>query len=331
MGPTRFRGGLEVDGIPIFGGGVPAFLPGPLGRVFHVDYALGYDSSDRGTERLRPVKTLAFCHDNLMTADRDDIAIVYGQVSTASAQRLSDTLVWSKNKCHILGANAFNRFGHRVSLRQLSTATVFTPFVSVTAGDCIFANFHTFYGFADNSAQVNWIDTGNRNKYFGVHLGGMGAQLAADHAGSRNLVLGSGGNGEHLFVNCVIGLDTVDRGAANASLEMLAGTTRNIFENCHFVMRADATSPVFLLIGSGGIDRFVDFRKCMFINSGTFTGGSTITEAFTVHASAGGVVLVQPDTNLVGAGDWENTQSSRVYVAAAQAAATSGRMIAATT
>lgn len=300
-------------------GGMPV-LPKYGGRTIFVDYSVA--QAGDGSYKA-PVKTLAQAH-ALMTADRDDVAYVLGGNSpTTYAQRLSETLVWSKNKCHIVGLNVYDRVAQRVSIRVLSGTSVFTPFVSVTASGCLFANFHTFSGFANNSAQVNWIDTGSRNRYHNVHLGGMAEQLAADHAGSRNLVL-SGTGGEHLFTDCILGLDTVDRGAANASLELAGGNTRNTFINCDFTMRADAVTPVFLLIGSGGIDRWLVFKSCLFMNTGTDTGGSTLTEAFTIHASAGGAVVMDALSMALGVTKVENTASNKLYVHHAYAAATSG-------
>lgn len=302
-------------------GGMP-IVPKYGGKVYFVDYSVA--ASGDGSYR-NPLKTLAEAH-ALMTADRDDVCYLLGGNSpTTYAQRLSATLTWSKNRCHLIGMNVYNRVAQRVSIRVLSGASVFTPFVSVTASGCLFANFHTFSGIADNSAQVNWIDTGSRNRYHQVHLGGGGNQTAADHAGCRDLVLTGGG--EHLFTECTFGLDTVDRAGASANLELTGGHPRTTFENCDFILRADATSPRHLLIGSGGIDRYLKLVGCRLMNAGTYTGGSTLTEAMTVHASAGGVVIFD-HSHASGMTKLENTASGRVLVPHSLAAATSGFFIA---
>ena len=116
----------------------------------------------------------------------------------------------------------------------------FTPLVSVTADGCVFANFHVFHGYGTDEAQVAWAETGQRNSYFNIHIGGMGHQTAADNAGGRSLTVA--GDGERYFKACTFGLDTITRGAANATLQLMqsGGTpaTRDWFEDCYFIWDA---------------------------------------------------------------------------------------------
>src|SRR6185312_2873556 len=105
--------------------------------------------------------------------------------------------------------------------------------VNVTAQGCSFINIATFHGFANASAQICWAEAGGRNYYSNVQFFGMGDATAAAQAGSRSLTVA--GNGENIFVDCTIGLDTVLRATnANASLEFLSGTPRNKFFDCVF-------------------------------------------------------------------------------------------------
>ena len=162
---TNFTGGLLVDGSPIIGGSLGLLMPSAVGKVFHVVYSRGVNDVSHGSADL-PLKTISYAH-SLMTSDQNDICILHGgESATNFAFRESATLTWSKNNCHLIGASAFNRFGYRVSIRQLATASVFSPFVNVTAGGCIFANFHVYYGFNSATSQVAWRDQGNRNAYF---------------------------------------------------------------------------------------------------------------------------------------------------------------------
>lgn len=297
----------QLGGMPV---GLPlGLIPKSTGRAYFVNYELGSDDGD-GNHR-DPLKTLSEAHSR-MTADQDDIAFVFGHSSaTTGAIRESATLAWSKSMCHIVGLNSFGPYAHRVSIRQLATATNFTPLVNVTASGCVFANFHAYQGYATNAAQICWQDSGERNQYFNVHLGGMGAQLAADHAGSRSLKLSGGG--ERLFQNCTIGLDTVDRGAANASLEFASGATRDTFNDCTFLAHADLNTALFITANAAAvIDRLVAFRRCIFHNA-VNSAGTNQAQAFLVHAAAGGTILLD---NCIGVGftDWETTASGNVMI-----------------
>lgn len=298
-------------------------------KHYFADYGNGGEPGVGEGTLESPWKSISGAHAKL-TADKDEVLNLLGGASpTTYAFRESAKLTWSTNLAHLVAPNIAGLVSQRVSIRPLSGATVFSPFVDVTAQGCIFAGLHLFGGFANNSAQIGWQDSGQRNVYIGCHFTGMGAQLAADHDGSRDLKL-SGSGGEHLFYDCTFGLDTVDRAGGNAVLEIAGGNTRNIFRNCRFIMRADDTDPVFVLIGAGGIDRWVSFENCFFINTGTFTGGSTIAQALNVNAAAGGAVLLDPACRFAGITALETVNSGVVMVLDAQAAATSNVMVAST-
>jgi len=313
---------FQYGGAPVAGGGMLGLIPGKIGQVFFVDWANGSDANP-GTVS-EPMKTLSTVHSK-MTANRNDIAVMSGPHSSAGtgAFRESDTLTWSKNMCHLVGANTYHRIAHRNSIRATSGATTFTPLMSVTASGCVFANFHLFHGFAANSAQICLAETGERNSYFNVHIGGMGAQLAADHAGSRCITLT--GDGERLFKGCTIGLDTVTRGAANSSVEFISAAVRDIFEDCLFLANLDAATPTWALAtAAGSIDRWILFNNCIFMNSTEPGGGTAMTDGFNI-AAIGGTILLKNCT-AVGMTDWEGTAASgKVMIdGAPPTAATSG-------
>lgn len=298
-------------------GGAPvANIPfGRDSKVFFVDQLNGSDGH-RGDKPNRALATLSKAHE-LMVSNRNDVAIVIGSVSGTNPNasggssigvRESSTLLWTKDQCHILGL-AYNRVSQRVSIR--SDGEEFTPLVSVTGDGCVFANIHAFHGYDDNSAQICWNDGGERNAYFNVHFGGMGHQTAADHAGGRSLAITGSGLGEHYFKDCVIGLDTVTRGAANASLIISGASPRNIFDGCIFPAHTDAATPVFVTIGASGIDRFVLFKDCLFTSMGT-----TLTQGLSVNGAAGGHVILK-DSMIVGATEWDANDQAYTNLAAA--------------
>lgn len=291
MGLTNFTNGISSFGVPVIGGNMIPF--GKDSKVFFVDQLNGSDGH-RGDQPNRALATLSKAH-SLMTSNRNDVAVVIGSVTGTNSNiasgsgssigvRESATLAWSKNQCHILGIS-YNRISQRVSIR--SDGTEFTPLVNVTGDGCVFANLHAFHGYDDDSAQICWNDGGERNAYYNVHFGGMGHQTAADNAGGRSLAITGVGLGENYFKDCVVGLDTITRGAANSSLIISGGSTRNIFEDCIFPAHTDAASPLFVTVGASGIDRFVLFKNCVYNVMGT-----ALTQAMSIDNSAGGNVLL---------------------------------------
>ena len=206
--------------------------------------------------------------------------------------------MFGKDNVTYIGLNAPSQ-NSRARLSQIGSA-VFSPLVSVTAQGCRFETLATFHGFANASTQICWSDSGGRNYYKNCQLLGMGNLTAAAQAGGRSLVI-NGSNGENLFEDCSIGLDTILRATGNnASLEIRGGSPRNLFRRCTFQANCSNAADVHVLIDSGGIDRYASFEGCKFINF-TDGGGTTLTAALSVHASAGGVVMLDPTCMSVGA------------------------------
>lgn len=259
------------------------------GATYFVDEANGDDDQARAGGPFSPFETLAAA---VAVAVAGDTIFIIGTA------HVSETLTISQSNLCIIGLNAPSQ-NSRARISQTGS-TVFTPLVSVTGQGNRFENLATFHGFANASAQVCWSDSGGRNYYKNVQFLGMGHATAAAQAGGRSLVI-SGGNGENLFEDCSIGLDTILRATnANASLELTGASPRNLFRRCTFQANCSAAGDVHVLVGSGGIDRYLAFEACKFLNF-TGGGGTSLTAAFSVHASAGGNVMLDPSCMSIGA------------------------------
>lgn len=314
--------GLASFGIPMVGAGMPIPVPG---NVYWVHPASGNSSdSNAGTDPLRPLKTLSRAH-TIMTANQNDTVIVIGNSSGAAANVVTETaqLAWSKSLCHIIGT-AHNRVAHRVSLR----ATAVTNLWAVSAQGCVFANFHVNSANAGAVDEIALAETGQRNTYYNMHIAAMVDATASgpfSRAGARHMTLT--GDGERFFKDCVIGLDTTGRTAANANIEFLSAAVRDTFEDCMITSRCGSTGLWIKAASAGGIDRWVMFKRCQFWNSDTKSGGSQMTQGLSVHAAVGGTILLN-DTHQWGAAKWESTASTNVIVNNVNAAATSGLQVA---
>jgi len=283
--PGYNTGGQNISGqfgMPLYG--IQGTLPPFSGNSFWVDETNGSDGNTGGPQD--PLKTLTQAL-ALCTSNNNDVVYLVGTVHVTA------TVAWNKNRTHLIGLGPTLDSEARARISQTGS-TVFTPLVNVTGAECIFSNIGAFHGFVDLTAQICWAEAGQRNQYFHCAFLGMGnATGGASQTGSRSLTVGGvGGNGESTFINCIIGLDTITRSAANASLEIINGSPRNVFRNCIFPCLSSSASALLITVGASGMDRWALFDKCSFLNC-VETGGTTLSAAIIANASAGGAVCIQ--------------------------------------
>lgn len=340
---TNFPNGISSFGVPVIGGagGIPL-----TGTWFFVDPANGSDGNP-GTDPspTGALKTLYQAHAK-MTSGNNDVCVLIGNGGTSGTARLSTalaqtinsaattgTLNWTKNACHLIGETAPTMNFQRARIAPPSgtyTQATFGSgnFVVVTGVGCIFANFSLFNGFSTGGVnQICWTDTGGRNYYYNVNFGGMADAASAADAGSRSLLIGAAGTGENTFVSCVVGIDTVTRSAANASLELAGATPRNTFINCDFPFQTSSATVLGIIgTGTGCIDRNTVFANTRFINNVQSTS-TTMSGLATLPASAGGLLYMDTGTVMVGITEWgtDATTRGQIYIASPlPVAATSG-------
>jgi hypothetical protein len=241
------------------------------------------------------------------------LSLAAAQAVTSSAT--TGVLNWTKNATHLFGITAPNMYAKRARIAPpTGTYTQATfgsgNFVVVSGSGCMFSNFSLFHGFSTGGVnQICWTDNGSRNAYSNVDIGGMGDAASAADAGSRSLKIGSAGSGENSFYHCTIGLDTVARGAANASIEFAGGTPRNTFEDCIIPADASAASPFFVLCtGASAIDRGNVFKRSLFIND-IKSGATTMTAAISMTSASPGGLLGVLGSVLIGGTKWGDTNA----------------------
>ena len=285
-------------------------------RVFWVDPANGSDQRT-GRNLDEALASLPAAHDRC-TAGLNDVVALVGDGGTAASARLTETLIWSKNATHLIGVAAPS-YNPRARIATLSGAAAFANFIRVTASGCRFQNFSIFN---DNAiaAQITWDDRGGRNYYENVLFGGIGDVTSAASTTSRVLRLGgSGASGENWFKHCTIGIDTIGRSVANASLEFI-GTNpskRNVFEDCLFTIKASATTALTILSsGVNPLESFQLFKNCTFHNS--YPQYSALLQAAVATLAANGNGrLVMDNCRRYGVTDWgtDSTSLAQIYVA----------------
>lgn len=311
--PTNFTA-LSVSGVPTMGtGGLLPFT----GQYIFVNETTGSDGGP-GTASA-PLATLTAALAKCGAGGNNDVILLTGTV------HVSATVNWNLNNTHLIGLSSPSD-NDRARISQTGSV-VFTPLVNVTGQGCIFANIGSFHGFPSATTQICWAEGGGRNYYQACQFLGMGNATAAAQAGSRSLTV-SGTTGENLFVGCTTGLDTIVRATGNnASLELLGGTPRNTFRSCIFQADVTNAADVHVLVGASGIDRYALFTNCSFFNS-IGSGATAMSVAFTVNASAGGVVMLQ---QCLSVGATLIATTGPVYIdGGAQGATTTGLAILAT-
>lgn len=337
MGLTNFPGGITSFGIPVLGGADIPFT----GNYWFVDPANGSDQN-RGDQPTRAFATLYKAH-SVAIAGNNDVVYLIGNGSSTGSARLSTalaqsvdptattgTLNWTKNATHLIGITAPTGVAQRARIAPptgVYTQATFGSgnFVVVTAAGCLFQNFSLFNGFSTGGVdQIAWTDSGGRNAYVNVDFGGIADAASAADTGARSLKISTAG--ENTFLGCTIGLDTVTRSVANASLEFAGGTARNTFADCTFPFMTSAAGVLGILgTGAACMDRWQKFQGCSFINSIKSTSTAMTVLASLTNASPGGLLLHKNST-LVGIGEFGDTNGlANSYVdGGPPAAATTG-------
>lgn len=236
----------------------------------------------------------------------NDVILLVGNGAASGSARLSENLTWAKDALHLVGVSSGVNLSNRSRIAPTSGATAFANFFTVSGNGCLFSNIGLFQGFGTGTtSQICATVTGGRNLFENCHIAGMGDDASAQSAGSRSLKIS--GTGENMFVNCVIGLDTVTRTQANASVEFAGATPRNQFIKCVFPFQGSAAGVLGILgTGNGCVDRFQYFDECMFINNVKSTSTTMTALLSFTTASPGGLVLFDRCT-IVGVTKWGDT------------------------
>lgn len=257
------------------------------------------------------------------TSGMNDCVVVLANGGTSGSIRLTETFTWAKSETHLLGICAPVPMSQRARLAPASGATAFANFFVVSGSGCVFQNLQWFQGFGTGTtSQICVTVSGERNAFLNCHIAGMGDDASAQSTGSRSVKITGG---ENLFQGGAIGVDTITRTVANASVEFASGTARNVFREVIFPFMTSAATPLGVIVSAAaGSDRFQLFERCCFTNAigSTSTAMSALS---TLAASMGGIHVYQ-DCTLVGITEYGSDATSlgqiRVMGASGTAAST---------
>ena len=326
---TTFDDGLyQYGGMPVGGGMLP--LMGGSGKVFFVDPANGSDGNS-GLSPEQALDTVGAAYAKCIDKSGDTIYLLNDGNSSGSSREATIPLTWAHDNVHLVGLCAPVGMSQRSRITPVSTAALTAaPVIDVTGNGNIFANLQiAHYGANTDAIATQGVAvSGSQNYFHNVHVVGIVNAHTGDEAAAVDLLIDGGA--ENLFKHCTIGVDTIARTAANASVELTTSAARNVFEDCLFPMVTDAADPLFIKAdGTADLDRFVQFKGCTFINAVESTSTS-LTSATSVANDAAGVVLFSGGCQIIGADDVAIADNGNVWVDGVGGAATGALSIVAT-
>lgn len=318
---TRFQPGFRL----IDGSDLNAMIDqinagaGPgAGVTYYCNETIGNDgSSNNGQNPYSPLKTVAqaVALESAALSAAGLSSVGRGsQIAFWGTQHQTAATAWTLPDTFLTGLTGTTKRGKRARF-SVSGTTAFNNLFLVSGQGNQFSNFQTFFGFAvSTNAFTPWTDTGGRNCYDNCEFLGFGDSTVttgtANLAGARSFILNTS-NGETTWNNCVFGMDTIQRGAANYGLEIAGGAPRCEMNNCVFEsdLAAGGSAGSHILIGVGGIDRRFNINNTKFMN---FLGGTAMAQGLNIDVSAGGTVLLDAGCVFAGATAIQTTPTANV-------------------
>ena len=308
---TRFPYGVSSYGAPIMPG--PGVIPtvntaqGP--GVYFVNGDFGNDGYS-GASPQQCIKSLDVAYNKCAGGNNEIVYLIGGTAAVSYSSAIASGgagLVWAKNYTHLIGLTAPSRLGQRARITGGVSTVLLTPLLTVSGNSCLFQNVEIAnVGSHATTSAVSVAVTGTRNTFINCQItSGIGALNVG--AAMRALIIGgtTGGTGtttadENFFQHCYIGDDTISKTSTSSEIEILGGSARVIFEDC-IISTFGTGGNLYLTIGANGIDRFVMFDHCKFLNAYTFRGGTILTDAFAINAAPGGLVVICGGSIVTGA------------------------------
>ncbi len=273
-----------------------------VGDIIYVDPTSGDDSANSGSSQNDAFATVATAFSKATSGQHDVIVIA----PTGGSGRTSETtaIAWNKRFTHLIGSAAPTAQDTRAGLEFGTGGSLI-----VSENGCIFKNL-TFTSSADIDESVSI--TGNYNSFLGVDFKGNFNSTSVASTPWRALNLQGQ---ENYFGGCTFGHDTNGRTVANATLELEGTASRNVFDDCRFIMEAKTleTQLHVLFTGSSAIDRWIEFKDCLFY---AFYANHTVKvdAVFDFTAQSATYDVIMRGNNLaVGFDDWEATESGFVW------------------
>lgn len=279
---TNFPFGVSTMGYPV----VPPIPFMSDSIYYYVDVVNGADGNS-GTDPSQALKTIAKGY-TLLRAGHYDTLFVIG---LGTAFTLTAPLLWTKDYTNLVGITAPIDVSQRA--RITSGVATISPMITFSGTGITVKNLQLaqFGSDATLSAQCVLVQ-GQRDYFENVHFAGGGNATVRAGTAMRSLTIdGQNGNGEHMFNDCTIGLDTVDNSGANYEMDIINISQRNYFRNCRWIKRATTASGGFISFPTSFGDRWQLFDRPIFINF-AINGGTVMTTGLNIADTTSGYIIM---------------------------------------
>jgi hypothetical protein len=296
---TNFPNGLMSMGVPVGGAG----MFGAQGTSYFVDTVAG-NNGYNGKTAKRAKKTVQAAYDLCVGGQNDVVYLLSNGASTSgsgTADVLTEAIVWSKHRTHLIGVCAPQKMGQRA---RINTTTAMTPMFTLSGRGCYIANIQ----FSNNHSHatagaVCMLVSGDNSSFENCHFQGLGALGVVDNS-HRALKIDSAD--DCFFKDCTIGATTVDGvSAANYVIEFVASgaASNNTFEDC-VILGNGSSSSFFVYAGATGTAGMTLFKNCVFWNCNNGVQ-DTMTYAMDMTAGGNGTIILH-NSSITGAADMAN-------------------------
>jgi hypothetical protein len=247
---------------------------GPKSKTYLVDPVNGSDSNP-GTNLEQPLLTLAAAED-LCVSGQNDAVLLEG---CGTANNLTANLAWDKSYTHLIGLTGnLPGVGQRARITSAATAAI-TEMLTLSGSGCIFRNLNIQNECSADADSGAMTISGMRNELTNCFISGMLHATPAARAAAYSLTLSGP---ENFFNRCAIGVQTINRSAANAEL-IIDGSNvkRNHFVKCQFLSQSVTAGKVLVRIKSTAIVWSQIFEDCAWLNWSSAAGesGASINHA----------------------------------------------------
>ena len=291
------------------------------GDVYFVDPTNGSDGNT-GKTIDRPLASLETAYGLCVDGHHDTIYMVPG----ATSNTLVAAITWSKSYTHLIGlSNDLPGIGQRCGVVG-SAASDLSPLVTFSGTGCYVKNIRFYNGKDADSSSGAVVVSGARNVFENCLIVGMQHATPAARSDSYSLkVTGS----ENLWNRCMIGYDSVTRGAGEApELWIATGASKAFFRDCRILTRSDTATASPVLIDGVNIG-YIEFENCVFINTST-NWATSLTDCMSITATQTHYIGMVGYNQLIGITGWADT-ATRIYMSQPASANTGGTNTAPTT
>lgn len=227
---------------------------------------------------------------------------------------LTEALVWSKSRCHLIGAgNPGAQCGARAKIEGTAAKDIAAPMITLSGSGCLWSGVKIFDGKDADTDSGALLISGDNNRLYKCQVSGMGHATPAARAGSYSLKV-TGGEVE--LDGCYVGLDTIARTAASSEL-IVAGERFRAVDTKFATYAAAAAANFLVSVDNSAKDlRDITFDgECVFYSYVPNWAAGT-TNAF--HVPTGGntfIVHLGPLCSLSGVSvTWaDNPSTGHIY------------------